>query len=87
MEGIDKVGPAGFIFGVNLFSIHFNNASSFSGSIWFMTFFCTYGVSFGPLGIGYRATSFFDFGWMKYFGGHDLYWVPFNLGSVNYWFQ
>jgi len=35
-------------------------ASSFAGSIWFMPFFPTYGVSFGPLGVGYRATNVFD---------------------------
>jgi hypothetical protein len=32
-------------------------ASLFAGSKWFMPFFSTYGVSFGPLGVGYRATK------------------------------
>jgi hypothetical protein len=28
----------------------------------------TYGVSFGPLGTGYRAMRVFDSGWIEYFG-------------------
>jgi membrane-associated protease RseP (regulator of RpoE activity) len=50
-------------------------------------FFLTYGVSFGPLGIGYMATKVFDSGWIEYFGGQVLYWVRFNLGMVNQWFE
>jgi hypothetical protein len=49
-------------------------------------FFSTYGVSFSPLEIGYRATRVFDSGWMEYFGGQGLYRVLFNLGKVNQWF-
>nr|WNL53790.1 NADH dehydrogenase subunit 5 [Nasutitermes sp. 1 MLW-2023a]WNL53803.1 NADH dehydrogenase subunit 5 [Nasutitermes sp. 1 MLW-2023a] len=78
---------AGFVFGDSLFSIYLYNISSFSGSMWYMPFFSTYGVSFGPLEAGYSATSVFDSGWMEFFGGQGLYWVLFNLGSVNQWFQ
>nr|YP_009350852.1 NADH dehydrogenase subunit 5 [Ophiotermes grandilabius]AQP27945.1 NADH dehydrogenase subunit 5 [Ophiotermes grandilabius] len=78
---------AGFAFGDGLFSVRLYNVSSFSGSMWFMPFFSTYGVSFGPLAVGYSATSVFDSGWMEYFGGQGLYWVLFNLGKVNQWFQ
>nr|AIY61848.1 NADH dehydrogenase subunit 5 [Cephalotermes rectangularis] len=78
---------AGFFFGDKLFSVYLYNVSSFSGSMWFMPFFSTYGVSFSPLEVGYSATSVFDSGWMEYFGGQGLYWVLFNLGSVNQWFQ
>nr|AIY62017.1 NADH dehydrogenase subunit 5 [Constrictotermes cavifrons] len=78
---------AGFAFGDSLFSMGLYGISSFSGSMWFMPFFSTYGVSFGPLGIGYSATSVFDSGWMEYFGGQGLYLILFNLGSVNQWFQ
>ena len=48
-------------------SISLYKTSSFVGSIWFMPFFSTYGMSFGPLGVGYRATRVFDSGWMEYF--------------------
>nr|AQP30288.1 NADH dehydrogenase subunit 5 [Hospitalitermes sp. PHI3] len=78
---------AGFVFGDSLFSMHLYNMSSFSGSMWFMPFFSTYGVSFSPLEVGYSATKVFDSGWMEFFGGQGLYWVLFNLGKVNQWFQ
>nr|YP_009350709.1 NADH dehydrogenase subunit 5 [Microcerotermes baluchistanicus]AQP27635.1 NADH dehydrogenase subunit 5 [Microcerotermes baluchistanicus] len=78
---------AGFVLGDKLFSVHLYGSSSFAGSMWFMPFFSTYGVSFGPLGLGYSATSVFDSGWMEYFGGQGMYWVLFNAGSVNQWFQ
>nr|QXT44681.1 NADH dehydrogenase subunit 5 [Adaiphrotermes sp. KE15-174] len=78
---------AGFSFSDNLFSMHLYTASSFAGSMWFMPFFSTYGVSFLPLGVGYSATSVFDSGWMEYFGGQGMYLILFNLGSVNQWFQ
>nr|AQP29545.1 NADH dehydrogenase subunit 5 [Angularitermes nasutissimus] len=78
---------AGFIFGDKLLSVYLYSISSFSGSMWFMPFFSTYGVSFNPLVVGYKATKVFDSGWMEYFGGQGLHWVLFNLGSVNQWFQ
>nr|YP_009350449.1 NADH dehydrogenase subunit 5 [Nasutitermes octopilis]AQP27073.1 NADH dehydrogenase subunit 5 [Nasutitermes octopilis] len=78
---------AGFVFGDSLFSMYLYRVSSFSGSMWFMPFFSTYGVSFSPLEVGYSATSVFDSGWMEFFGGQGLYWVLFNLGKVNQWFQ
>nr|QZK21955.1 NADH dehydrogenase subunit 5 [Amitermes sp. QLD_096] len=78
---------AGFSFGDGLYSMYFYGSSSFSGSMWFMPFFSTYGVSFSPLELGYKATSVFDSGWMEYFGGQGMYWVLFNLGSINQWFQ
>ena len=36
-------------------------------------FFSTYGVSFSPLAVGYKATWVFDSGWTEYFGGQGLY--------------
>jgi hypothetical protein len=42
-------------------------------------FFCTYVVSFGPLGVGYKVKKFFDSGWIEYFGGQGLNWVLFNI--------
>nr|YP_009350722.1 NADH dehydrogenase subunit 5 [Silvestritermes heyeri]AQP27648.1 NADH dehydrogenase subunit 5 [Silvestritermes heyeri] len=78
---------ANFVLGDNLFSMCLYSASSFSGSMWFMPFFSTYGVSFVPLEVGYTATKVFDSGWMEYFGGQGMYWILFNLGSANQWFQ
>nr|AQP29815.1 NADH dehydrogenase subunit 5 [Isognathotermes ugandensis] len=78
---------AGFAFGDSLISVYLYSISSFVGSMWFMPFFSTYGVSFSPLEMGYSMTSVFDSGWMEYFGGQGLYWIFFNLGKVNQWFQ
>ena len=55
-----------------LFCMYWYGASSFSGSMWFVPFYSTYGLSFDPLGIGYRAVSVFDSGWVEYFGGEGL---------------
>jgi len=38
-----------------------------------MPFFSTYGVSFSPLEVGYRATRVLDSGWIEYFGGQCIY--------------
>nr|YP_006503955.1 NADH dehydrogenase subunit 5 [Coptotermes lacteus]AFM92455.1 NADH dehydrogenase subunit 5 [Coptotermes lacteus] len=76
-----------FSFSDYLFSIYYYGVSSFSGSMWFMPFFSTYGVSFSPLEFGYGSASVFDSGWMEYFGGQGLYWVLFSLGKVNQWAQ
>jgi NADH-ubiquinone oxidoreductase chain 5 len=55
-----------------LLSMYCYDASSFSGSMWFMPFYSTYGLSFDPLGIGYRAVNVFDSCWVEYFGGQGL---------------
>nr|WHM51843.1 NADH dehydrogenase subunit 5 [Cahuallitermes intermedius] len=78
---------ASFVMSDKLFSVYYYGASSFSGSMWFMPFYSTYGVSFVPLELGYVATKVFDSGWMEYFGGQGMYWILFNLGSANQWFQ
>jgi len=37
-----------------------------------MLFLFTYGVSFGPLGAGYREMRIFDSGWIEHFGGQGF---------------
>nr|ATL76473.1 NADH dehydrogenase subunit 5 [Stylotermes sp. CN13]ATL76512.1 NADH dehydrogenase subunit 5 [Stylotermes sp. Chi-156] len=78
---------AGLSFGDQLFSMSWYSISSFSGSMWFMPFISTYGVSFCPLWFGYSVGSVFDSGWMEYFGGQGFYWFFFNVSSINQWFQ
>ena len=77
---------AGLVFGDNIFSMLWYGAS-FAGSMWFMPFFSTYGASFVPLEVGYKATRVLESGWIEYFDGQGFYWVLFNLGKVNQWFQ
>ena len=78
---------AGFAFSDNLSSVRLYGASSLAVSMWFILFFSTFVVSFGPLEIGYRATRVFDSGWIEHFDAQSLYWFLFNLGKVNQWFQ
>jgi hypothetical protein len=79
-------GMAGFAFSGNLFSVNWYS-SYFSGSMWFIPLFYTYGASFWPLEVGYRTVKVFDFGWIEYFGGQGIYWAFYNLNRVNQWFQ
>jgi len=54
--------------------------------MWFISFFSTYGVSFGPCGVGYRATKVFDSRWMEYFlwsGYIYIYIYIYNYTSYN----
>nr|URX53339.1 NADH dehydrogenase subunit 5 [Kalotermes approximatus] len=73
--------------GVALFSLSFYTTSSFSGSMWFMPYFSTYGVSLSPLLLGYNSLSVSDLGWAERFGGQGIYWFLMFLGSVNQWWQ
>jgi NADH-ubiquinone oxidoreductase chain 5 len=75
------------VLGDSLFSVRLYGASSFAGPIWFIPFFSTYGVSLSSLEIGHKATRVYDYGWLGYFGGQGMFWVLFNLGRVNQWFQ
>nr|URX54494.1 NADH dehydrogenase subunit 5 [Glyptotermes sp. 18 AB-2022a] len=73
--------------GDSLISLNFYDASSFSGSMWFMPYFSTYGVSLPPLLLGYNSLKTSDLGWAEHFGGQGIYWFLMNLGSVNQWWQ
>jgi NADH-ubiquinone oxidoreductase chain 5 len=63
---------SGFSFSDYVFSVYYYGLSPFSGFMWFMPFFSTYGVYFGPLGFCYRSMRVFDSGWIEYFGGQGL---------------
>nr|YP_009563991.1 NADH dehydrogenase subunit 5 [Alpheus inopinatus]QAX91341.1 NADH dehydrogenase subunit 5 [Alpheus inopinatus] len=45
----------------------------FSGSMWFMPFISTYGVSAVPLGAGHKYHHYMDSGWSEYYGGQGSY--------------
>nr|AIY62121.1 NADH dehydrogenase subunit 5 [Termitogeton planus]URH16613.1 NADH dehydrogenase subunit 5 [Termitogeton planus] len=73
--------------GSGSYSMCYYGSSFFLGSMWFMPFFSTYGISFVPLGFGYGSMSVLDFGWMEYLGGQGFYWGFLFVSSVNQWFQ
>nr|UGN61713.1 NADH dehydrogenase subunit 5 [Cryptocercus shangmengensis] len=74
-------------FNGNLISFNFSKLIIFFGSMWFMPYISTYGMSFFPLYFGYYSLKVFDFGWSEYFGGQNLNFLFMNLSGFNYWFQ
>nr|WGO57880.1 NADH dehydrogenase subunit 5 [Blattella parilis] len=73
--------------GNNLLSMKFNLFSSFLGSMWYMPYIFTYGVSYYPLIIGYNSLKSFDGGWNEYFGGQGMFYMFMKLSGINQWWQ
>nr|URH16451.1 NADH dehydrogenase subunit 5 [Kalotermitidae sp. A SH-2022a] len=73
--------------GSSLVSLVYYKSASFSGSMWFMPYLSTYGVSFLPLLIGYSSLKASDLGWAERLGGQGVYWSLIYLGKVNQWWQ
>nr|ATN95823.1 NADH dehydrogenase subunit 5 [Mesocapnia daxingana] len=61
--------------------------TSFMGSMWFLPFISTYGVSYLPLNLGSQAVKSFDHGWSEYFGGQGLFQLLGNWSGINQWWQ
>nr|UGN61648.1 NADH dehydrogenase subunit 5 [Cryptocercus wolongensis] len=74
-------------FSSDLISLNFSSLIIFFGSMWFMPYVSTYGMSFFPLFFGYYSLKVFDFGWSEYFGGQNLNFLFMSLSGFNYWFQ
>nr|YP_010620987.1 NADH dehydrogenase subunit 5 [Periplaneta ceylonica]WAX39370.1 NADH dehydrogenase subunit 5 [Periplaneta ceylonica] len=70
-----------------LMSLKFYLYSSFMGSMWFMPYISTYGMSKMPLILGYNSYKVFDSGWSEYFGGQGIYMLFMFLGKINQWWQ
>nr|QLY89883.1 NADH dehydrogenase subunit 5 [Limnius volckmari]UJG45261.1 NADH dehydrogenase subunit 5 [Leuctra hippopus] len=47
--------------------------TTFFGSMWFLPFLSTYGVTLAPLSIGGKSLKSFDHGWSEYLGAQGLY--------------
>nr|UBN08976.1 NADH dehydrogenase subunit 5 [Panesthia tryoni tegminifera] len=69
------------------FSLNFINLSGFLGSMWYMPYLSTYGVSMNPLMMGYFSMKSFDSGWNEYFGGQGIYNMYMGMSKVNQWWQ
>nr|AIY61939.1 NADH dehydrogenase subunit 5 [Rugitermes sp. A TB-2014] len=59
----------------------------FFGSMWFMPYFSTYGLTSSPLLLGYYSLKNFDSGWSEQFGGYGIYWLLIHMSNVNQWWQ
>nr|URW97632.1 NADH dehydrogenase subunit 5 [Lysmata sp. 1 LQZ-2020] len=57
----------------NLKSLAFYSPITFVGSMWFMPFLSTYGVSCFFLKVGVQSQKSGDFGWLEYYGGQGFY--------------
>nr|WHM51934.1 NADH dehydrogenase subunit 5 [Anacanthotermes sp. A MLW-2022a] len=73
--------------GSYLLSLFYYKFSCFLGSMWFMPYLSTYGVSSFPLSVGYSSFKGLDCGWSEYFGGQGLFWFFNYLSGVNQWWQ
>nr|QGX06391.1 NADH dehydrogenase subunit 5 [Microperla geei] len=79
---------AKFALSYELQMLRFYNLTSFMGSMWFMPFLSTYGVSHGSLKLGTQVAKSFDQGWSEYMGAQGLNsllvrWSKFNQGWQN----
>nr|QHZ87523.1 NADH dehydrogenase subunit 5 [Mesopodagrion tibetanum] len=69
-----------FSYFMNMLSMNFMLPSFFFGSMWFMPYISTRGVSFIGLGSGFNYIKSFDQGWCELFGGQGIY-EYFRLSS------
>nr|YP_009692437.1 NADH dehydrogenase subunit 5 [Mesonemoura tritaenia]QEH58833.1 NADH dehydrogenase subunit 5 [Mesonemoura tritaenia] len=72
----------------NLQTLRWHFLTSFMGSMWFLPFISTYGVSKQPLELGGLVSKSFDYGWSEYFGAQGIYstlmkWAKFSQGWQN----
>nr|YP_010946291.1 NADH dehydrogenase subunit 5 [Allacta robusta]WGO57009.1 NADH dehydrogenase subunit 5 [Allacta robusta] len=56
---------------------------NFCGSMWFMPYIFTYGISLYPLLLGYNLSSTLDSGWIEYFGGQGLIYLLMMFSKFN----
>nr|YP_010946421.1 NADH dehydrogenase subunit 5 [Balta maculata]WGO57139.1 NADH dehydrogenase subunit 5 [Balta maculata] len=78
---------AGLKMGFYLFSLSFIFVVNFFGSMWFMPYIFTYGISYYPLFLGFSTYKIFDSGWNEYFGGQGLFNIVMLISSVNQLWQ
>nr|URX53183.1 NADH dehydrogenase subunit 5 [Neotermes phragmosus] len=76
-----------FNLGGSLLSLFFYSSVVFFGSMWFMPYYSTYGVSLSPLLVGYYSSKMSDLGWAERLGGQGFYWLLIYLSSINQWWQ
>nr|QWQ55658.1 NADH dehydrogenase subunit 5 [Zichya tenggerensis] len=62
-----------FALSYDLISLKMYMMSSFLGSMWFMPFISTYGVSYSPLFLGKQIYKSLDQGWSEDWGGQMIY--------------
>nr|YP_010335519.1 NADH dehydrogenase subunit 5 [Hexagenia rigida]UNH92450.1 NADH dehydrogenase subunit 5 [Hexagenia rigida] len=71
----------------DLMSLKFYNKVVFMGSMWFMPYLSTFGVSEKPLMMGNNLIKSMDQGWSEYMGGQGIYSSLLKLSQMNQWVQ
>nr|UJG45196.1 NADH dehydrogenase subunit 5 [Ephemera vulgata] len=69
--------------GDGLLSLKYYSQIVFSGSMWFMPFISTYGVSSGPLLSGSYLIKSMDQGWSENLGGQGIYISLLKLSQIS----
>nr|AVN67859.1 NADH dehydrogenase subunit 5 [Therea olegrandjeani] len=70
-----------------LFSLRKGFIVEVLGSMWFMPYIFTYGVSNHPMMFGYNSSKVFDNGWSEYFGGQGMFMLFMYISKMNQWLQ
>nr|QXT45793.1 NADH dehydrogenase subunit 5 [Maccaffertium mediopunctatum] len=78
---------AKFSISQELKSLSFYNSVVFMGSMWFMPFLSTYGVSQAPLWLGSSLVKSMDQGWSEKMGGQGIYSTFQSSSMFNQWVQ
>nr|AWH98615.1 NADH dehydrogenase subunit 5 [Doddsia occidentalis] len=78
---------AKFSLSYNLQTLRVHFLTSFMGSMWFLPFISTYGVSATPLYLGGSVVKSFDQGWSEYFGAQGLYQTFTGWSKISQWWQ
>nr|YP_009383606.1 NADH dehydrogenase subunit 5 [Zelandoperla fenestrata]ARS43778.1 NADH dehydrogenase subunit 5 [Zelandoperla fenestrata] len=78
---------AKFSLNYKLFTLRFYLLSGFMGSMWFMPFISTYGVSYQPLHLGGVVSKSIDFGWSEFLGAQGLYQFFLEGSKISQWWQ
>lgn len=73
--------------GLSLLIIKYYYSRSILGSMWFIPYIFTYGISYYPLLIGYKSLRIFDGGWREYFGGQGIFSIFGIFSKINQWYQ
>nr|QBR55114.1 NADH dehydrogenase subunit 5 [Diamphipnopsis sp. SD-2019] len=78
---------AKFSLSYDLMTLRFHLLTSFMGSMWFMPFISTYGVSYSPLKLGGLVGKSVDQGWSEFLGAQGMYSTFLSGSKVSQWWQ
>nr|YP_009630594.1 NADH dehydrogenase subunit 5 [Diamphipnoa annulata]QBR55101.1 NADH dehydrogenase subunit 5 [Diamphipnoa annulata] len=78
---------AKFSLSYGLLSLEYPMFTFFVGSMWFMPFISTYGVSAHPLKIGGSVGKCIDQGWSEFLGAQGLYSAFLSSSKISQWWQ